>query len=134
MSVYEVGGAGRRAVSLYLTPVDGGLGVGDGKAFWRVPALVNGWNVVAASAAVLTASSSGPVTIQVRRKRGGASVDVLSTPITVDQGENDSSTAAPAVVNGSNDDLQTGDILFADVDAAGTGVVGVTIDVTIKSP
>jgi hypothetical protein len=124
-----------RSVSMFLTSPSGALTVGDGKAFYRVPAILNGFTVSAVAAANLTASSSGLPNFQLRRKRATTSVDVLSTPVTIDVGELDSKDAATAaVVNSANAGLQTGDILFVDCDAAGTGTLGVTFDVRMLGP
>ena len=60
-------------------------------------------------------------------------VDMLSTRITVDANEKTSYTAAAApVINASNDDVATGDILRVDVDVAGTGAKGLMILLTFQ--
>lgn len=62
----------------------------------------------------------------------GTLVDVLSTAVTVDQGEWGSHTAAtPPVVNAGNAGVQTGDVLRVDVDGAGTSVKGLVVTVTV---
>ena len=67
---------------MFLTGPAGALTTGDGKVFWRVPALFNGFNVTAVGAANLTASRG----IQTSSwKRGASSVDVLSTALTIDE-------------------------------------------------
>jgi hypothetical protein len=82
---------------------------------------------------VTTVSSSGAVTVQVARVRGGTPVDVLSTAITVDASETSSYTAATApVINTSNDDVLTGDFLRVDIDGAGTGAKGLIVMVTLQ--
>ena len=46
---------------------------------------------------------------------------MLSTKITIDSTETSTTTAAtPAVINTSNDDVATGDIIYLDVDAVQT--------------
>ena len=65
-------------------------------------------------------TSGGPTTIQVFNFTDG--VDMLSTPITIDDTEPTSYTAAvPPVINGATDDVATGDIIRIDIDVAGIG-------------
>jgi hypothetical protein len=56
---------------------------------------------------------------------------MLSTALTIDANETDSSTAAAAaVINTSNDDVATADRVFIDVDTAGTGAKGLNVTFT----
>lgn len=72
---------------------------------------------------ITTASSSGILTIQLHNLTDG--VDMLSTPLTVDEGETTSRTAAtPFVVDTTHDDIATGDSIRIDIDDKGTGVTG----------
>ncbi len=60
---------------------------------------------------------------------------MLSTALTIDASENDSSTAAtPAVVDGSNNSVATGDSLRIDIDGAGTGAKGLIVELTFAKP
>lgn len=111
------------------------LTTGDGKAYFRVPAIMNGYNLVAVASSVTTNSTSGLPTVQLRRVRSGSPVDMLSTSLTIDANEGDSSTAATAaVINTSNDDVQTGDKIHIDVDVAGTGTKGLSVEMTFQLP
>lgn len=108
---------------------------GDGKAYVRIPAALNGYNLIAVAASVTTVSSSGTPTIQLRRVRAGSPVDMLSTRITIDANESDSSTAAAAaVINASNDDVATADFIHVDIDVAGTGTKGLNVEMTFQLP
>ena len=115
-------------------------GDGKGEVFYRVPSELNGWNLVGVAAAVDTVSSSGTPTFQVRRRRltsatATSDADMLSTSLTVDASEFDSKDAAtPAVINTSNDDVNTGDRIFADCDTAGTGTKGMSITLVFQKP
>jgi hypothetical protein len=83
------------------------------------------------TARVATTSSSGNPTFMLRRDRGGTMQDMLSTALTIDSGEVDSKDAtAAAVVDtaSSHNVLQTGDLIWADVDGAGTGTKGPSVD------
>ena len=97
------------------------LTTGDGKAYIGISDDLNGLNLIDADAFLVTASAGGgPTTIQIRNVTHA--VDMLSTPITIDDNENSSYTAAtPPVIDTSNDGVVTADILSIDVDVAGIG-------------
>ena len=123
--------------------VDGAtaLAIGDGKAYFRVPASLNGMNIVGVAAQVIVKSSSGTPTVQIARGRQSTPTtdftysDVLSTLITIDATEYDSKDAtAAAAINAANDDLATGDVLRIDVDVAGTGTKGLNITIECQLP
>lgn len=127
---------GTQVVSFPVTDPNGSaITTGDGKAYFRVPSTLNGMDLVAVAASVSTVSSSGTPTIQLRRKRSGSDVDMLSTRITIDANEVDSATAAAAaVINTSNDDVATGDQIYFDVDVAGTGTKGLVVEMQFRLP
>ena len=78
-------------------------------------------DLVAVSACVATAGTTGTTDVQIHRVRSATPVDMLSTKITIDSGEVDTATAATAaVVNTSNDDVQTSDQIHVDIDAVST--------------
>lgn len=91
---------------------------GDGTIGVAIPTSLNGMNLTAALARIYTLGSSGTTTIQVRRRRGATSADMLSTGITVSYNEY---YAADGVINTSNDDVATGDMIFIDVDTVASG-------------
>jgi hypothetical protein len=98
---------------------DVATGNGAGDLFFRVPSTMNGMNLVAVAACVQTAGTTGTTDIQIHNVTDTA--DMLSTVITIDSGETDSATAAAAaVIDGTADDVATGDILRIDVDAVST--------------
>lgn len=101
---------------------------GDGKVGFRVPAELNGMNLTGVAACVTTAGTTNTQDIQLRRVRSGSAVDMLSTKMTIDSTEVDTSSAAtPAVINGSNDDVATGDQIYVDIDAVHTTPAAGTI-------
>lgn len=108
---------------------------GNSKAILRIPPELNGMELISLGAACSTAATSGVTTIQYRRVRAGSpDADMLSTPITIDANEIDSSTAATAaVINTTNAGVQTGDQIHFDVDTAGTGVLGVFVSFTFDT-
>lgn len=115
---------------------DVATGDGAGDVFWRVPAVLNGYNLVAVAAQVQTAGTTGTTDIQIARTRSGSTVDMLSTKITIDSTEIDTITAAtPAVINTSNDDVNTGDRIRIDVDAVSTTKPkGLLVELTFQLP
>jgi hypothetical protein len=90
--------------------------VGDGVKMVGIPSSFNGLNIVGVRAYVYTQGVTGSTDVQVRRRRSGSNVDVLSTKVTIGA----EYSAADGVINTSNDDLATGDVLLIDVDAVQT--------------
>ena len=122
-----------RAVSIKVIDDATALTTGDGKARLVIPEELNGYVIATVGVHVYTASSSGAVTIQIHNETDA--VDVCSTPPTVDQGEVDSATAATAaVINTSNDDVATADVIRFDCDGAGTGTLGCEIRIGFRKP
>lgn len=122
-------------VAILVTDPNGSaITTGDGKAYFRVNDYLTGMNLIGVGASVSTVSSSGPLTIQLRRVRAGSPADMLSTRITIDASETDSSTAAAAVIDTANDDLLTGDQIHIDIDAAGTGAKGLCLTLVFQIP
>ena len=112
---------------------DGVLSTGDGKLHFTIPVELNGMNLVSVGAHVYTASSSGVPNFQIHNATSGA--NMLSTAITIDQSENDSSTAgAPAVIDTAEDDVATADVLRLDCDVAGTATTGMEIRMSFRLP
>lgn len=111
-------------------------GDGAGDVFYRVPAVLNGYNLVAVAAQVQTAGTTNTMDVQIARIRSGTPADMLSTKITIDSTEIDTATAAtPAVINGSNDDVATADQIRIDVDAVHTTPAkGLLVELTFQLP
>lgn len=114
-------------------PAGVAITTGDGKAYFRVGAELNGYNLSAVAAALTTVSSSGIPTFQIANVTDG--VDMLSTKLTIDATETDSGTAtAPAVIDATKDDVATGDMLRIDCDVSGTGAKGLIVELTFSLP
>lgn len=127
--------AGSKNVFLMISDPSTTPTTGDGKVHFMVPPELNGMNLVDADGVVTTVSSSGTPTIALRRERSGSAVDMLSTNITIDANEKTSYTAVTApVINGTNDDVATGDIIYADLDTVGTGAKGHGAVLTFRLP
>lgn len=132
---------GKRVVNILVSdPLGSAITTGDGKAYFPVPSVMNGWNLVAVTASVSTVSSSGTVTVQLRRSRRTnattrSDADMLSTKLTIDVSEYESSDAtAAAVIDTSKDDVNTGDNVFVDIDVAGTGAKGLSVGMIYQLP
>ena len=72
---------------------------------------------------------TGTTDIQIRRRRAGSDIDVLSTKITI----GDEYYAQDGIIDPYNDDLQVGDMLYIDVDAvhSGTAPNGLSVSVEV---
>jgi hypothetical protein len=92
--------------------------VGDGVIGIAIPASLNGFKLTAALARIHTRGTTGTNTIQIRRVRGDTNADMLSTRITI-SGNN--YYATNGIINISNNDVATGDMIFVDVDTIASG-------------
>jgi hypothetical protein len=107
------------------------LQVGNGKAYYRINSLINGLKLTAVAMHVTTVSTSGLPSFQIYNVT--QSRNMLTTVVSCDATEKDSSTAATAAVidtASSHDVVSTGDELRLDCTVAGTGTKGVIIDLT----
>ena len=107
---------------------------GDGAAFWAVPDYMASHDITGIYATTADAGgTSSLTTIQVHNLVLAA--DLLSTALTIDNGEQGSHTAdTPLVINTANDHLSVGDYLRFDIDtvAGGTAPKGLWITLEIK--
>lgn len=126
----------RKPTVVGVQVVDSGTdtATGDGKAYFRVPAELNGMNLTGVAATVYTAGTTNTTDVQLRNKTD--SVDMLSTKLTIDSGETDSSTAATAaVIDTTKDDVVTGDVIAIDVDAVSTTAAkGLYVEMRFELP
>lgn len=107
------------------------LTTGDGKAYVRIPEEFNGFNLVGVRFARL--SGTGTPLVQVHNLTQTA--DMLTTRVSIDSGETDSSTAATAVViDTANDDVASADRLRIDVDDAGTATLWAEVQLVFRLP
>lgn len=125
---------GERVVEILVSDPGGdAITTGDGKAYFRVPSTMDGMNLVEVAMSLTTASSSGIPTVQIRNATQTA--DMLSTKLTIDASETDSSTAAnAAVIDAASDDVASGDKIHIDIDVAGTGAKGLLVQMIFRLP
>ena len=124
----------KRVVGIQVVDTATNTATGDGKAFFRVPSVMNGYNLIGVAMSVYTAGTTNTTTVQIRNITQAA--DMLTTRITIDSAEVDSSTAAaPAVIDTSNDDVATGDRIAIDVDAIHTTPAkGLFVEMIFQAP
>lgn len=93
---------------------------GDGKFVLGITEEENGKRLLEAQAYVSTPTTTGTIEVQIHNETQG--YDMLSTPITIDAGEEHSYDAAtPRVIDTANDAVFTGDQIRIDVDDDGDG-------------
>ena len=106
---------------------------GNGITHFVVPSTLNGKNLLTAQAHVYTVGTGGSIAnVQIHNITTG--YDMLSTPITIDLSEKDSSTAATAPVLSSNNGISTGDVIRIDVDAVASSTLGLEIRMVFTAP
>lgn len=119
---------------LFITIYGSGSSVptGDGTDGLPIPFSFNGMNLVDVIATTYAKGITGTTNIMVRRSRGGTDVDMLSSPVTI----GDEFYALDGTINVSNDDVQTGDMIFIDIDAvhSGTAPLGLSVALEFRKP
>jgi len=116
-----------RTVDFQWTELDSSLLAGTSLARWVVGAEFNGWKLQDCHAYVTDPSTSGNIVFQIRR----LSEYMLSTPLTIDESDNDSKdSATPAVVDASLS-LVTGDAIYVDCIDAGVNTTGAEVSIMI---
>ena len=117
---------------------DVATGDGAGDIFWRVPSILNGWDLIGVAGCHQTAGTgSGSETTDIQIHNVTQAADMLTTKLTIDEDETDSSSAAAAAaIDASNDDVATGDQLRIDVDAVtGTSAPkGLLVELQFRKP
>jgi hypothetical protein len=109
----------RRYVAVEIFPPGDNCTTGDGKKYIHIPSDCNEMFLTEIHAFCITAGTTGTMDIQIRNVTDAQ--DMLSTKLTIDSTETDSSNAATAaVINSSYDAVATNDILAIDVDAVHT--------------
>lgn len=123
---------GEKGVCIVPFESDADVATGDGKVAFTVPLSMNGMNLVDALASVHTQGITGTTDVLVRRRRAGSDAEMLSTEITIGA----EYFASDGVIDGTKDDIATGDQLFVDVDAvhSGTAPKGLSVVLTFRKP
>jgi hypothetical protein len=98
---------------------------GNGITHFVIPSTMDGKNLSSAQAHVYTAGTGSTTTVQLHNLTDGQ--DMLSTAITIDASEKDSSTAAIPSVTGSYTGVSTADVIRIDVDVVATNTLGLEV-------
>ena len=114
--------------TLIIKCVADGIGptVGNGITHVTIPSPLNTRKLQNAEAHVYTVGTGGSITT-VQLHNLTDAVDMLSTAITIDLNEKDSSTAATPHVIGASNTVATGDVIRIDVDAVATNTLGLEL-------
>lgn len=126
-------GTVKKPASIIVQVEDGAtnLSTGDGKAYLTIPEQLDGLNLSAVHARVITAPTGANLSVQIHNVTDA--VDMLSTALTIDTSETGSDTAATAaVIDTSNDDVSTNDLIRIDVDQVGSTVTGAGLIVRLE--
>ena len=120
----------KRSICIVPFESDTDVAVGDGKVGFTVPASMNAHDLTAALASVHTQGVTGTLDVQIRRRRSGTDTDMLTTKITVGA----EYYASDGTIDTANDDIQTGDVIYIDVDAvhSGTAPKGLSVTLTFE--
>lgn len=102
-----------KIVNIAPYPSDVDIEIRNGTVGVTIPAIMNGLDLTDVLASVYTPGAVGGTTdIQLRRSRSGTEVDMLSTAVTLSVSEY---FVSDGVINTSNDDVATGDLIYVDV-------------------
>tara|TARA_R100000789_G_C2989773_1_gene145779 strand:- start:459 stop:1061 length:603 start_codon:yes stop_codon:yes gene_type:complete len=108
--------------------------VGNGISAFTIPLALNGLYLSGTAgdlgAHVYAAGVTGTTDIMLRNSTTGN--DMLTTVITIDSGELDSSTAAAAPVVGSNNLVSTADVIMFDIDAVSSGTAANGLEIRMQ--
>ena len=104
--------------------------VGDGIARVVMPSNFGGLSLLNAGAHVYTPATGSTTNVQIHNETKG--VDMLSTLIQIDAGENDTSTSATPPVIGPNDGVSALDVIRFDIDQIGSGSAAKGLELRIE--
>ena len=104
--------------------------VGDGITAITIPTTFDGLYLYSIGAHVYTAGAGSTTEVQLYNLT--TAVDVLTTKLTIDAGELDSSTAATAVVIGSQNIVYTATVLRIDVDQIGSSTAAKGLEIRME--
>ena len=105
---------------------------GNGITHITIPSTLDGKNLYSAQAHVYTVGTGSLTTVQLHNLTDGQ--DMLSTAITIDASEKDSSTAATPSVTGTYNGVSTADVIRIDVDVVATNTLGLEVRMVFTAP
>lgn len=105
--------------------------VADGVARIVLPSNFDQLVLDKVGAHVYTAATGSTTIVQIHNETRG--VDMLSTRIEIDAGENDTNTSAtPPVINPSNERVYNGDVLRFDIDQIGSSTAALGLELRLE--
>ena len=119
-----------RAMALKAIPDTIEVYTGDGIARMVIPSTLDGLSLNSIAAHVFTVGSSGTTTVMLHNETDA--VDMLTTVISIEASESDSSTSGTQPVISSSNTVATADVLRFDVDSISSGAKGLEIRMTFK--
>jgi len=125
-------------VYLVVFDVTESLKIVDGAKYFTIPPELNGAILINASCYIYSPSTVGVVTVQLARARRTSPTnsppfyDILTTKMTINQGEYSSTDAVPPVIGSTYRDMLTRDIIRIDVDASGTLTKGLDVGLAFR--
>lgn len=121
-------GTNRRGFGISVFGSNEQVSAGDGVVGFAVPESMNNLNMVGATATVYIKGVTGSTSIQIRRRRSNVDADMLSTQLTL----GDQYYSSNGVIDEDNDDIQTGDQIYVDVDTVHSGDAPFGLSVTVE--
>jgi len=119
-----------RAMALKALPDTLEIYVGDGITRMVVPSTLDGLSLNSIAAHVFTVGSSGTTTVMLYNETD--TVDMLTTAVSIEVSESDSSTSGTQPVISASNTVATADVLRIDVDSISTGAKGLEVRMTFK--
>jgi hypothetical protein len=116
--------------TVYLQVVTDEVEVADGVMYFTVPPELDGKEIISADACVYVASSDGSSTFTIYNITQAH--EILSTAITLGEGDYNTFSSGSGVINTSNDELSVGDRIRIDVDSVGADLEGLDIVLVVK--
>lgn len=124
---------GKRNILLKIIDDGTTLTTGTPKMVFMAPVELNGFILKSADAFVSTASTSGAITVQIYSVR--YSRNMLSGAITINRsGFTTHASGSSGTVDLNYDDIVTGDLIYVNVLASGTGAKGLGINLMFQLP
>lgn len=121
-----------KALAIIMFESDTAVTTGNGKAGIPIASILNGWEIVDVIVAVHDKGITGTTNVMLRRRRAGSDVDMLATILTL--GDEFQVSDGVLKTDGS-EDIQTGDLLYFDVDTihSGTAPNGMSVVATARA-
>lgn len=116
-----------RSISFPIFDVDVTCVPGTGMTGFVVPEHIDGFNLVAATAAVAIKGVGGTMTLQFVRRRAGVLSNMLATELSI----GDAYWSDALVINGSYDDVAQGDLVTVNVNTVHTIVSAIGLSVVL---